>query len=379
MKNRINDFLKQLFDNLTNVFHKEIFYWRIWLSLFVIGLLVLLVWAASLRWASGWVWADWTGFGRYLGDLENDDRGKTLWDWIGLLGIPIVLAVVAYWLNRSEKANEYKIAENRNQEAILQNYLDKISELILDKGLMDEKKVWENINTIADEDAYKVALDNASKDPKCAVRDMAQIRTITVIRQLSRDRRNIVFQFLRDAKLADFLLISASLPKMELDDTNLSDINLARANLFLARLTDANLVRANLHNAHLIGSNLARASLVDANLTGAVLFGADLTRAILADTNLSGADLTNANLTGACLIRTKLTNVHLENTNLHDAILRGADLTMSTVTTEQLAFVQDLDEATMPNGEKYNPVVHGALASDGSIERQQPSDDKREL
>ena len=87
----------------------------------------------------------WTGFGDYTTSAGELVPGKTLWDWMELLIIPIVLAIGAYYLNRSERAVERRIAEDRaklereiatdrQQEATLQAYIDRISELLLEKN-----------------------------------------------------------------------------------------------------------------------------------------------------------------------------------------------------------------------------------------------------
>ena len=49
--------------------------------------------------------------------------------------------------------------------------------------------------------------------------DVAQVRTITTLRLLDAKRRNILFQFLRDSNLADFILVGASLQEVDLSDT----------------------------------------------------------------------------------------------------------------------------------------------------------------
>jgi hypothetical protein len=70
-----------------------------------------------------WGWG-WTGFTDYIGppigDNQNYFRGKTLWDFLGLLIIPVVLAMGALWFNRQEKEREQYIAKDRQQEEALQ-------------------------------------------------------------------------------------------------------------------------------------------------------------------------------------------------------------------------------------------------------------------
>src|SRR6185436_681231 len=60
---------------------------------------------------------------------------KTLWDWMELLIIPLILAVGAFFLNRSERKTEREIAKDRQQEQALQSYFDQMTELLLEKDL----------------------------------------------------------------------------------------------------------------------------------------------------------------------------------------------------------------------------------------------------
>jgi uncharacterized protein HemX len=88
---------------------------------------------------------------------ETYQPGKTLWDWMQLLIIPIVLAIGGFWFNqiqkdreqkateqrakREEKAieqrvkTEHEIARDNQREVALQDYINKMSELLLDNDL----------------------------------------------------------------------------------------------------------------------------------------------------------------------------------------------------------------------------------------------------
>ena len=63
-----------------------------------------------------WGW-DWTGFAPYFsphGTQYNDaPRGRTLWDWLGLLIIPLMLAFTGFWISERDKGRDKKIAEQQ--------------------------------------------------------------------------------------------------------------------------------------------------------------------------------------------------------------------------------------------------------------------------
>jgi hypothetical protein len=266
----------------------------------------LLAWASYLHYGEGRDWAEWTGFGKYTGDVPPEDRRKTLWDWMELLIIPAILGVGAILFNKSQKDNEQRLAMDRQREDALQSYLDNMAELILKEKLIDKKDI-EHDSTV----------------------DVARLRTITTLRILDTERKNILFRFLRDANLADFLLCGASLSEAELPNVLMHDISLQSASL---------------RGANLSGASLRYADLREANLWEANLSEANLSRARLNDANLS-----EAKLRGAKLMRT-----NLYGANIKGADLRGVNLTEARVKDEQLAQAFSLEGATMPDGTKYD-------------------------
>ncbi|MDP1547269.1 MAG: pentapeptide repeat-containing protein [Anaerolineales bacterium] len=196
---------------------------------------------------------------------------KTLWDWMELLIIPLVLAIGAFLLNRSERAVERKLAESRaqlereiatdrQQEVALQSYLDRMAELLLKDKLRTTK----------------------NKE----VRDVVRIRTLTVLRGLDGRRKGDVLLFLNEAGL-----INATNPVIYLNGADLTGAHLQGINL-----NDTNLQSVNLSKAILQFANLERADLREALLHNAKLECASLKGAILSAYGWAGASLKNATM-----------------------------------------------------------------------------------
>ncbi|HQU36734.1 MAG TPA: pentapeptide repeat-containing protein, partial [Anaerolineales bacterium] len=261
-------------------------------------------------------------------------QGKSLWDWMELLVIPFVLALGAFYLNRSERAVERQIAEDRaklereiatdrQQEAALQSYLDRIADLLLNAKLL---------TTESDE-----------------VRNVARVRTLTVLRGLDSMRKGIILKFLVEAGLIKkekpvVDLRGADLSTAHLIFANLERVNLEGADLRRSNLRVANLEGANLNSANLGGADLTAANLESADLSSVNFDGADLKATYLMLTNLESAHLSGANLEGANLMGADLSGADLENANL-----RGASLFVD----KQLATVNFLKGAIMPDGTRH--------------------------
>jgi uncharacterized protein YjbI with pentapeptide repeats len=306
---------------------------------------------------------DWTGF-----------RGKTLWDWLQLLIVPAILAVGGLVITQTQdkiqkrrQADSDAAAALRQQasdeSAAVQSYLDRMGQLLLEKDL----------------------LISQMQDP---VRELARARTITLLSNLSGDRKRMVVSFLLEAGLIFrprralsgvqgnhpiVSLASADLTNAQLQNLVLENANLQHANLQGAQLVGAGLGgfvnRAGVYEdvADLSGADLQEADLSDANLEGTLLTGANLKDADLTRGNLEGADLrvltvrmgiesrqipadlTRANLTGAYLM-----DADLSGANLTEAVLSNVDLTRAKVDEEQLSAAYSLTNAVMPDGTLYD-------------------------
>lgn len=255
---------------------------------------------------------------------------KTLWDWLQLLIIPAVLAVGGYLFAFTISRNERKAADRHNQtereiaqdnqrEDALQKYIDKMSELLLHEKLRESK-------------------------PEDEIRNVARVRTLSVLTQLDTKRKGSIFHFLNESHLTGIInLNGADLSGIkahfiDLSGAMLSGVNLSGADLGEADLSEADLSHAKLNYANLSDTNLEQANLSHAMLEGAYLFTANLRGANLENTILSKADLTAANLSEASLKSfTILRDANLTQTNFKNA-------KMSDFVKSQLKKIKDKPE-----------------------------------
>jgi hypothetical protein len=56
---------------------------------------------------------------------------KSLWDWLDLLIVPVVLAMGGYLFNSSQNRATQAAAERRAQDEALQAYLDHMSDMLM--------------------------------------------------------------------------------------------------------------------------------------------------------------------------------------------------------------------------------------------------------
>lgn len=277
-------------------------------------------------------------------------ENKTLWDWMDLLLVPAALGIAIWWLNRSEKASEQKAVTGRLQENALQSYFDAVTKLLLE---------------------YDATTNTESQERRLTSNRKALLRTRTLstLRAVGCARKSQILLFLYESGLAtnnsqprkrslevdlsyaDFRGVeigNASIDNIALNLVDLRDsvlqrtkmenASLVQADLRWADFSKTDLSLADLRNVNAANVTLIGTVLSDANLRGAYLFHADMRDAVLRGVDFRDATLSEADLRGA---------------NLEDADLRRANLLGAKVTEDQLTKVRKLDNAILPNGQKY--------------------------
>jgi uncharacterized protein YjbI with pentapeptide repeats len=282
----------------------------------------------------------WTGFGPTRAS-GGGQPPKTLWEWLGLLIVPAMLAAGAFWINQRQKQHDEGIqaaqrereetaAIQRAQDEALGAYLDQMSDLIVDREMRKKPD-----------------------DPD--LRRLAQARTLAILLGLDQDRKRRPLRLIYELNLIMKEEPILNLKNAGLDTADLSEITLHNACLREVDLRRANLSGADLKGSDLGGADLRGANLSNANLSDTVLVGANLlpydetqpaklnAPSLSNGTDPSDIDTSNDHL--------KLTN--LEGADLRNADLSGAYLTGAGVSEEQLVKCKSLQGATMPDGRKY--------------------------
>ncbi|WDE07777.1 pentapeptide repeat-containing protein [Thalassomonas viridans] len=200
-------------------------------------------------------------------------KNKTLWDWMGLLFIPMALLIGGYLLNQSQITQQNKIEEARIDR---QNQLE--SRRIKEQRAIEDERNYINILNNYRRSITDLMINGGLNDTgyhPVAVQ-AATALTASTAPQLDGERKGQMLLFLYNARL-----ISKDNPRIYLAGIDLSGANLARA-----RLKGINLPKSNLSSA-----DFSDADLTGANLSSAVLIHADLRYAKLSKTNFTDANL----------------------------------------------------------------------------------------
>jgi Pentapeptide repeats (8 copies) len=293
------------------------------------------------------------------------DDGKTFWDWLSLLGVPLSLAILGYLLQQNQQKRAEKVAKEQRErderiakeqreiaagetkEEILQGYFDRLSILLVDKNLLAiASKVYAS-ETQENEGQQKIEATLEERELLDSAVDVIRARTLSILRRFENDseRKTSVIRFLIEADIVSKLklnlsganLSSAGLMEADLSKADLSGADLSESNLIGANLSEAILNRAKLNNAHLLYADLRESELIGADLRGARLSSADL----------RGANLSRAKLNGAELIATRLSQANLSQTRFGNNQVLSVDAISEM--KERGAIFEDLPESDVPS------------------------------
>ncbi len=313
----------------------------------ILILLALLVLLVMVGYSHGW-----TGFGESVipkaGDGERRPR-KTLWDWMQLLVVPIVLAVGGFFLSVAQEERQQAVTDERARAAALQGYLDQMGVLLIDKNL-------------------------GTPEEKSGTLTLARARTLTVLEGLGPNEKRDLMRFLYEAKLItgkpseiDESKLPPGVARNEdqraICSTSKEDLCDNQSSVDpTVDLKNANLSGTSLQNANLWGASLFQADLSNkANLGDSVLVGATLTGA-----RLDGANLDGANLYGAEMSSTRLCEASLRSAVLQNVDFSNADLsTARNLDETELARAKGNEHTRLPSGIK-RPASWGEFDPEGA-------------
>ncbi len=175
-------------------------------------------------------------------------EGKTLWDFLGLLIVPLSIALFGLLFAAYQDNRQSEIESDRARANMLQSYMNDMSAIILNEDLNDPYAL-----------------------------NMIQARTAATMRDLDGRRNVTILVFLYQTELnAVPLLNQLHLPPFYLAQTDLDGVILRGAKLWDADLSGASLNTTDLRCAQLLNADLSAADLRGASLAGADLFGVDL-------------------------------------------------------------------------------------------------------
>ncbi|MBV6624195.1 MAG: pentapeptide repeat-containing protein [Rivularia sp. (in: Bacteria)] len=362
---------------------------------------------------------DWIGFGTisdiYISDeeainfktgnivtlhkqTEHIKSAKKLWDWLELLGIPVLLVILGtqFKINEKKLAEEKVRIEKERAEEQAKAEKERVEEQVkAEKERADEQVKAERQKTtnILNEEALQAYIDRMSEllldknlkslSPTNPLReaalDVARARTLSVLRRLDIDgeRKGSIIRFLIDAEFINELQLDLSYAKLsgaDLSGANLSGANFYGANfhgvklngakLNGAKLSGANFYGAKLSGANFYGADLSGAKLSGVKLSGANFYGADLSRAYLSGANLNGANFYSANLSSTNLSSANLCFANLSAANLCFANLLGAYLSHAKLSGANLSganfFSANLSDAKLSGANFCNTKLNSA-------------------
>jgi uncharacterized protein YjbI with pentapeptide repeats len=258
--------------------------------LFLILLFTLILYIIISRYLFGFtVWLDFTGF-----------SGKSLWEWLDLLGAPILIAFIAWRFEVSQtKREHFRISEE-----------NKISHSLEDKKLdITKKQIRFSILNNALDEIYNIKATNdidILENAEGSIKDLARSKILSTILMLDSIRNRIFFDYLQSTK---------------------ATIDFSESKLNFTKLVDCDLTKLNFSNSELRKA-LCRNTIIDGtDFRNAKLNGADFLGAKGNNTNFSCAVIMGAEFGSSKLSHAKFIKAEIQGVSFERADLSFADFT----------------------------------------------------
>jgi|SRR5215208_96451 len=381
---------------------------------------------------SGYRWPSYSGFGetdiirtetvtthpsdkKEITETRQTQGARTVWDWIGLVGVGSAIALAGWIIARKQQERERIATLEHTQDEALAAYLDQMSNLLVDPGLSKEHKNPTESTSLGmithawtkpivrrasaffgsdgeqEEDQQNTSVHQEIEEH---LRRVAQARTIAILLSLDAAHKRRPLKLVYELGLINRGTSVLELYNAGLDHASLSEFSLRKANLRRADFRSTDLSGSDLSLADMRGTDLRRVNLRHANLRSVNFLPYDerdperwnlhnlrkldldnenfsprklrlgnrrliitirngrLTMSELAITNLGGATLIGAQLRNARLCGADLRDVDLRNANLRGADLRGTKLKGADLSGVRNLTQEQIEQAIGDQGTK---------------------------
>lgn len=169
---------------------------------------------------------DWTGF-----------NGKTLWDWMELALIPVILFFLANYYSRMQRLEAQRVQHEEEQFNVLQTYIDKLQQFVIENKLTEHKQGEPIVNF-----ARTITLSTLSRlDVDRKQKVIILLNTLELI-QARKDGNVIISLFnadMRGLAGARYDFTGSDLGMSNLTEADIAGSSFAGADLWGADITDA--------------------------------------------------------------------------------------------------------------------------------------------
>lgn len=209
----------------------------------------------------------------FMNQSENE-KIKTLWDWLDLLIVPASIGIIGWIYKEYEKSKEERRLKEDKYSDTLDSYFKVMTDLMLNSKLPKNKQS----------------------------RKIARTRTIVALENLDGERKGQIFQFLKETKLLD---------KIDILGANFSEGDFEGLVFRNQILKGINFKNSNFDNSYLDGSQFVSCDFDSCTFSNSSLIGVDFFYSKLNNSSIRNTDITTVKFEGV-----ELNNADLRNTKI---------------------------------------------------------------
>jgi uncharacterized protein YjbI with pentapeptide repeats len=272
-------------------------------------------------------------------------RGKTLWDWLELLIVPIILTILAIYISNFQKNREISIEMLETQNRAIQDY-----HLLVTQTIMESKG--------------NITLDVS--------KNLLRARTLAILSIISNQQKAALIQFIIESGLLN--ITSKCLDQRRFNLSNIEwlpgryeNIVLSGINMSKSHSCQSSFHQSIISGSNLIGSIIEFTSFIKADLNYCDLSHSEILSSLFTEARLIKAKLIDANLQGndfrgSILRNAKLRGSNLKGSKFNKAYLLSADLSFTNLTDV------DLSDANLSYANLYGAKLNGTILNNAILE-----------
>ncbi|WP_020412912.1 pentapeptide repeat-containing protein [Microbulbifer variabilis] len=304
--------------------------------------------------------------------MKNRLAGRSLWDWLQLLIVPVVLLIGGWYLSDLIERRQEKSEDKKYQRTELRHYLDAMNKLLVDYDLKCVDYAFSE---------YCISLSDKDKERVNSAYQSAMAMTASVIHILDGPLNSLVLSYLSKIKIKKLItdgdvfrglsLKKAKLFRLKLDNINLSDADLSQINMYTSSLNSGNLSKVNFsravisdttfNDALFLNVDFSQATIIDSSFDGAKI--GDFIMDIRFENSFKEANIYNTGFEGAAIVGADFSGAKIESVSFDRAFMYG-DTSFSKASVSYTSF----KEADVSNVNFSNALVSHANFKEAKIE-----------
>lgn len=296
---KVKSFILNIFSRIYDIL-KKVFLWFLIISLLYLILLLSINPSLAPSWFG--IYEDPIPLNMPGNYIIIHQQSKTLWDWLQLLLVPIILILGGFWLNRSESRHSLEMQKSIN-----------------DTNLSIEKERFEDgiLNSYINDIAQMIINSDTAKLRTNRIMAVYKIKTLTTLNRLNSERRNYLIQFLVDSKMLNYWDFLSDFKNIHVSGIFFNDVSF--------------------DDFKFIGSSISSSRFFSCSIQSSKSSHSDFTSSMFNDMKINIFDISSSKFIQSSLVKVIFSECKIKDSKFYGSKIQHSSLGNSTIESSDLS------------------------------------------